>query len=1319
MKKTVLPLAFILVAVFLYQQNSFSQDYIEVSDTIWSDVTWSADTVKVMGDIHVVDDVTLTIKPGTYVEFQGPYLLDIQGTLIARGAPGDSIIFTAKDTSYFSNRDSLNAGWKGIQFDNSSLNNYSMNDNDTSVINHCIIEFSKNQYGTIYIGFFSSIIISHNHIKCNQSQSYGGAILAYFSEIDITDNLLSNNYARTIGGAIMCFGSTMKIANNVFLRNECNMGGAIASSNQAKAQIVNNVFANNKGVQGGIAFFLSSSILFQNNLIVNNFGESGIVHAKFTELNMINSTLSNNYCNNFGTISLQDSHIDIYNSIIWGNASFDSSLVSMSGNCSADIYYSNLKGGQSKINNGLPYEGAWQNNFDLNPQFISPTDTAGLKAAGTDGDWTVSVTSPCINAGSPPGYTDLIYESDLAGNERILNRRVDIGAYEYHLKSIEVCGPVTNDTVWFADTVKITCDVVIEDDVTVTINPGTIIQAQGHYSIEVDGTIRSIGTEEDMIVFTVYDTTGFSDTSTVSGGWGGLEFAFHNYLYDNDTTVFDYTIIEYGKKIEANESGGGIYISNNSKIRLSNSTIRNCFAMYRGGALFCTNAQITIQGCSFENNISGRGGGLYIYNSNLCVISNTRVMQNEAWTTGGGMEIQRTNLFMDNGLVCKNSAPQAGGIFFYLSEINLSSCRITNNTGFETGGAMYMSYISEESVIENTLIANNTSPEGGAVYTNLGSNPVLSNATVVNNSSGFRIKSSSPLIGNSIIWGNGDYEVFLADNNSAPVFRNCNIQYNSSGFALDSGVTFAGQYINNIDTIPLFIDPAQGTGIQFNALEADWQLSALSPCINKGDNTFYAVPGTDLMGNPRLNGTNVDIGAYENQDDKPEIITQPANISTCLNDSINFQVEVDGPANFQWFRDGKMISGENNQTFVISPVEFADGAGYHCIVDNAYGKVTSNIVLLIVKSKPDIITQTSSKWIIQDEDEELQVLATGAQPIQYQWFKNDIAMQGETGMKLKLDLVDYPDEGNYKCILSNNCGETGSDPVQLWMAPQICMVTVSTISGNNLVVWEKNSSAPIVAYNIYRESAYAGIYDKLTTLDADDYSIFIDTTANPTIQAYFYKITGTDTAGNETSLDLCKAHKTVHLLVTTNPETKSTQLNWDRYIGFDYGTYVIFKSETGTGFEDIHNMASSSSTWSDPIPVASEASYRVAALRPIPCVPTGNLKGVMAESGPYSHAMSNIEDNRLQTSDIVSFSMSKDGLLVFPNPFSERATLQFSNPDNQEYRVIVRDLAGKAVIIINNVTSNQVIIERNTLKSGYYTVEVSGDNIFRSKIIIE
>jgi hypothetical protein len=193
------------------------------------------------------------------------------------------------------------------------------------------------------------------------------------------------------------------------------------------------------------------------------------------------------------------------------------------------------------------------------------------------------------------------------------------------------------------------------------------------------------------------------------------------------------------------------------------------------------------------------------------------------------------------------------------------------------------------------------------------------------------------------------------------------------------------------------------------------------------------------------------------------------------------------------------------------------------------------------------------------------------------------------------------------------------------------MVTVSTISGNNLVIWENSSKAPLTAFNIYRESTAAGLYDLIGTVPYNDLSVFEDNSADPTKRAYIYKITGIDTSGTETDINLCKPHKTIHLLVSTNPELKSTQLAWDKYYGFDYQTYNIYRSSTGTNFTVIDAMSSTLNSWTDPEPITGDLFYRVAVEKPTPCVPTGG--GKKAESGPYSHSMSNMDDNRLQSGE--------------------------------------------------------------------------------------
>jgi hypothetical protein len=111
------------------------------------------------------------------------------------------------------------------------------------------------------------------------------------------------------------------------------------------------------------------------------------------------------------------------------------------------------------------------------------------------------------------------------------------------------------------------------------------------------------------------------------------------------------------------------------------------------------------------------------------------------------------------------------------------------------------------------------------------------------------------------------------------------------------------------------------------------------------------------------------------------------------------------------------------------------------------------------------------------------------------------------------------------------------------------------------------------------------------------------------------------------------------------------------------------------------------------------------------------ITGKKADSGPYSHSMSNIEDNRFQTG--MKNLKSAGELTIYPNPANDYVTIIFSNPAQKEYQLIVRDLTGKAVLMIDNISEDEVVIERGNLKAGYYSVEVTGEKIYRGKLIIE
>lgn len=145
------------------------------------------------------------------------------------------------------------------------------------------------------------------------------------------------------------------------------------------------------------------------------------------------------------------------------------------------------------------------------------------------------------------------------------------------------------------------------------------------------------------------------------------------------------------------------------------------------------------------------------------------------------------------------------------------------------------------------------------------SNSRLYNVTIVNSSSGSgspqntNYFESGSKVYNSIFWGNTagdgtkDVQVNLQPNTTTD-FINCAIM---GGFNI--------QGLNNVDGVALDKNNDSANGPHFvnpTGSNPDFSLKSTSPCINKGNSSMNNAP-TDILGNPRIIGASIDIGAYE------------------------------------------------------------------------------------------------------------------------------------------------------------------------------------------------------------------------------------------------------------------------------------------------------------------------------------------------------------------------------------------------------------------------------------------------------------------------
>ncbi|MFA9372242.1 MAG: T9SS type A sorting domain-containing protein [Labilibaculum antarcticum] len=80
---------------------------------------------------------------------------------------------------------------------------------------------------------------------------------------------------------------------------------------------------------------------------------------------------------------------------------------------------------------------------------------------------------------------------------------------------------------------------------------------------------------------------------------------------------------------------------------------------------------------------------------------------------------------------------------------------------------------------------------------------------------------------------------------------------------------------------------------------------------------------------------------------------------------------------------------------------------------------------------------------------------------------------------------------------------------------------------------------------------------------------------------------------------------------------------------------------------------------------------------------------------------------------------TKNKMSIYPNPLITKSHIAFPNQDNEPYRLIVVDASGRVVRIIENITGNNVIINREQLKPGVHIINLSGEKIYKGKLLVK
>jgi surface protein len=704
--------------------------------------------------------------------------------------------------------------------------------------------------GGIYNTIFSNPIITNVAFSINLSD-WGGGMFNGTSSPILTNVSFTENRAVSLGGGLANEGSSPTLVNVSFSGNIANQGGWVSNGGSSNPMLINVTFTENQSLLSGGA----------------------IANVTSSNPTLINVILWENQANESTTTESASIYNDTSTPII------SHSLIANSG-------------GSGSWNTAFGTDGG--NNLDTDPQFTDPGN----------GDYTLTSTSPGINAGSNQAYTDaggdLDTDTDLAGNPRLFDGSsdpdvIDMGAYEFQGESSSispdgnnilfvdrnVSGGNGNGSSWtnaiseLADALKWAREqwdggTAVWD----SENPLNIWVADGTYQPLYDAADEEYtvdgGRDNAFVMVEFVD---------VYGGFAGTEdpgtFNLDNRDFEANETILSGDV---NGDDEINTSGWDLQFSNKGE---------NTYHVVIGAFAEATTMAIldgfTVEGGNADNtrglgpiNINGEditdgdGGGIYL-KTGTHVINNNLITHHSARTFGGGIFASGDQAIvrLDGNRIIENGATSGGGLYLNENTNRLTQNLITGNIVSGQGGGLIL--VAAKSTLVNNLIEKNRANLAGGLNIALGS-AYLTNSTFYQNRSedeggGILANNATLTIQNSVFHAN---EESGETNNTGSDIENFQ---GSATINVDYSLTQVWNTGtgNIVGSDPQFTDPANG----------DYTLTSGSPAVNAGNNQAYTDAGgdldtdTDLAGNPRLfdgspNPDVIDMGAYEFQGEPAE-----------------------------------------------------------------------------------------------------------------------------------------------------------------------------------------------------------------------------------------------------------------------------------------------------------------------------------------------------------------------------------------------------------------------------------------------------------------
>jgi len=188
---------------------------------------------------------------------------------------------------------------------------------------------------------------------------------------------------------------------------------------------------------------------------------------------------------------------------------------------------------------------------------------------------------------------------------------------------------------------------------------------------------------------------------------------------------------------------------------------------------------------------------------------------------------------------------------------------------------------------------------------------------------------------------------------------------------------------------------------------------------------------------------NEGIGAEDWNLSIPVITQEPVSQIKSMGDSVTFTCIATQDAEYQWYKDAALMEGEIASTLTFTVVEGTD-VDYYCIASNYMGSDTSSTATLSIR--PTITLEPVSQGKTVGDTVLFTIQAVGSPVLTYQWYKDDVAISGETSTTLVF-IMESRDVGSYTCMATNAYGSDTSVAAILTSAPVITAQSADQVVG--------------------------------------------------------------------------------------------------------------------------------------------------------------------------------------------------------------------------------------------------------------------------------